>query len=122
MDKGCGSVISELYDHIMVGVEITQRSDPEYAKKVLLAAYLAFQPLHLSKLAVTAGLPPNVDLKRIVEICKFFWITKNGVVYLMHQSAKGNVEPNHQFQLRSTGPARGHTDIAMRSINEMSMN
>lgn len=115
--------LSKLYDHMMIGIENREMSDPQYCKNVLVAIFLAYHPLSPSELAVIAGLPPEIDHPQtIVEKCSSFLITKENTVYLIHQSAKDFLEANYTSKLQQGGAVQGHADISRRSIDPMSSN
>lgn len=51
--------LSELYGHMMAGIESGQMRDPEYCKNALVAAFLAYRPLSLSEIACLLDSPPR---------------------------------------------------------------
>ncbi|RYP38832.1 hypothetical protein DL768_010750 [Monosporascus sp. mg162] len=111
--------LSELYGHMITRIENGRMKDPEYCKNVLVAVSLAYRPLSISELAVVAALPSKVKPQNIVEKCGSFLSTKEGMVYLIHQSAKDYLDENYICRLQRAGTAQGHTDIGRRSIDAM---
>ncbi|KAL7917745.1 hypothetical protein ACQKWADRAFT_317118 [Trichoderma austrokoningii] len=112
--------LSELYGHMMAGIERGQMRDPEYCKNALVATFLAYRPLSLSEIAVLAGFPPKIDPQAIIDKCGSFLTVSEGTVYLIHQSAKDYLNMNYNSKLQQGGVAQGHADIYKRSIKAMS--
>jgi hypothetical protein len=73
----------EVYNHIMDKIKLENEDDELRCKNVLAAISLIYRPLSLSELAVLADLRSE-SLKRIVEICGSFLITKDNTVYPIH--------------------------------------
>ncbi|KAJ9131101.1 Vegetative incompatibility protein HET-E-1 [Pleurostoma richardsiae] len=109
------SDLSELYSHIMRGIEKGRMRDPEYCKNALVAVSLAYRPLSLCELSVVAGLPSKIDPQNIVEKCGSFLIVNGKIVEPVHQSAK-----EYLIKHQKRGVAPGHVDISRRSIHAMS--
>ncbi|KAI0124172.1 hypothetical protein BJ170DRAFT_673988 [Xylariales sp. AK1849] len=110
-----------LYGHMLTKIEKGQRKDPEYCKRALIVASLAFRPLSLDELAVVSELPPAFDPRNIVDKCGSFLNIVGNTVYLIHQSAKNYLDEQYESKLDAAGPSQGHIDIIDRSIKAMSV-
>jgi hypothetical protein len=108
----------ELYDHMMTRIESGEKIKPQDCKKILMCTVLAFRPISLSELAALSDLSRNITETAIKE-CGSFLTTREGTVYLIHQSAKDYLYDNFNRRLQSSGTAQGHVDIGQRSISAM---
>lgn len=105
--------LSELYDHIVEGIEVKQM---QHWRDVLLAALLAYRPLSILELGFVAGLEPDVRLGIIVKECGLLLVTKNQTVRLAHGSVKGYLGTVfHPAEVQ-----QGHMAIFKRSIDGIS--
>lgn len=112
--------LEDLYSHILTKIESGKKKDPEYCKRALIVASLAFRPLSLNELAIVSGLPRDIEPRNIVDKCGSFLNIVRDTVYLVHQSAKDYIDKHYESRLQAAGADQGHIDIMDRSIHAMS--
>ena len=111
--------LPQLYDHMMSRIEDVELVDPGHCKNVLGIVFLAFRPLSVPELAALCGLSISVS-EVAIEMCGSFLTLVDGVVHLIHQSAKDYLEAKYKAKIQADGLSRGHGDMARRSINALS--
>jgi len=113
-----------LYDRMMKQVCKLKRRDPEFCRRVLSTATLAYRPLHLLELQILAGLqeemPHAADLERIINMCASFLTIRNDQVYLIHQSAKDYLNTKAFDMIFPAGREHIHHNMFSRSLSVMS--
>ena len=88
------SGLSELYRRIMQQVRNNKDNElAAFALEILRSVTVAFRPLSLEELAVTAGLPKEVHhnlkiLAKYADQCGSFLTIRRNTVHFVHQSAK----------------------------------
>ena len=85
--------LDPLYERMMAQVVAQDARTVGYCKEILRSITLAFRPLQLDELAVTAGLPKDwfSDMRAVVDLvnrCGSFLTVREGVVSFIHLSAK----------------------------------
>ena len=111
--------LPQLYDHMMSRIEDVDLVDPGHCMNVLGVVLLAFRPLYVPELAALCGLSVGLS-EAAIEMCGSFLTLVDGIVHLIHQSAKDYLEAKYEAKIQSNGLARGHGDIARRSIDALS--
>jgi hypothetical protein len=86
----------------------------------LSAATLAYRPLYLAELAIVSGLPAEISgdvgyVRDIVALCGSFLTVKDGIVYLIHQSAKDYLGGRAAPAIFPFGPEQVHRGMFARS-------
>jgi hypothetical protein len=113
-----------LYDRMMKQVCKLKRRYPEFCRRVLSTATLAYRPLHLLELQILAGLqeemPHTADLERIINMCASFLTIRNDQVYLIHQSAKDYLNTKAFDMIFPIGREHIHHNMFSRSLSAMS--
>lgn len=111
--------LTDLYGHMMDKIDEGNERNRQRCKNVLAATFLAYRPPSLSEIVVLTDLPLDVA-ETAIKRCSSFLTIKDETVYLIHQSAKDYLGDNYTTRLHPAGPAQGHADISMRSIDAMS--
>jgi hypothetical protein len=101
------------------------RDTVDYCRRILCAATLAYQPLHLNEFVFAAELPDEfsdhlMDVHDLVALCGSFLTVRDNVVYLVHQSAKDYLCRAEGSQIFPHGPLYEHKRLARRSAALMS--
>ena len=118
--------LEPLYERIMD--QIQQKNDEntvQLCKKILSSVTLAFRPLHLRELGVTADIPKRIStnlqwLNHLVDLCGSFLTVREETIYFVHQSAKDYFCSGKGSQIFPLGQAEEHHKIACRSLQVMS--
>jgi hypothetical protein len=114
-----------LYDRMMKQVRQLKCRDPEFCRRILSTATLAYRPLHLLELQILAGLqeemPHKANLERIINLCASFLTVRKDQVYLIHQSAKDYLSTNAFNEIFPAGREPIHLDMFSRSLSVMSL-
>ncbi|KFA69571.1 hypothetical protein S40285_09195 [Stachybotrys chlorohalonatus IBT 40285] len=91
--KELPSGLEGLYGRMIQQLQQLKRKDAEWCSSILATVSTAYRPLHLKELGHLAGLPSAISLSAtsvqvIVTKCGSFLIVRDGIVYIIHQSAK----------------------------------
>ena len=116
--------LKSLYARMMA--QISSLSDPEdisLCLSILRAITITVRPLHLSELALVAGLPDEMDgdlasVEELVSQCGSFLTLRDMVVSFIHQSAKDFV--GQSSSIFPSGQPREHGAISHRCRELMS--
>lgn len=112
--KEMPSNLKDLYGQMLQKIHALQRGDPEYCRLALRAVVSAFRPLRIDTLCELSGLPQQIRerpkyVEKIVKMCQCFLTIEDGVVYIVHQSAKDFLQDT-LFK-----PVHGEKDYAQAS-------
>src|SRR5882762_1862691 len=117
------SGLTLVYDRMMKHI---QQLQPQYSRRclrVLSAATLAYQPLHLREIHVVAGLVKVrslEDVERIINMCGSFLTIRANYVYFIHQSAKDYLTANASAIIFPAGHKRIHYEMFSWSLDALS--
>ncbi|KAN0086995.1 vegetative incompatibility protein HET-E-1 [Elaphomyces granulatus] len=117
------SGLTLVYDRMMKHI---QQLQPQYSRRclrVLSAATLAYQPLHLREIHVVAGLVKVrslEDVERIINMCGSFLTIRDNYVYFIHQSAKDYFTTNASAIIFPAGHERIHYEMFSWSLDALS--
>jgi WD40 domain-containing protein/NACHT domain-containing protein len=117
------SGLTLVYDRMMKHI---QQLQPQYSRRclrVLSAATLAYQPLHLREIHVVAGLVKVrslEDLERIINMCGSFLTTRDNYIYFIHQSTKDYLTLNASTIVFPAGHEQIHHEMFSWSLDVLS--
>ena len=102
--------------------------DVKFCKCIIVSAILARRPLHLKELGAIADLPKGLwedlslleELEGLVQLCGSFPTIREGIVYVVHQSAKDFFTAGNGSNMISSSHQEEHGKIAYRSSDLMS--
>jgi hypothetical protein len=118
--------LEPLYERILQQIEgLQDAKDVEYCRRILLAAVLAFRPLHLDEFVFVADLPNEFTgeilyVQELVELCGSFLTVRDGMVYLVHQSVKDYLSGKSGQWIFPDGLLGAHKSLAHRLLTLMS--
>lgn len=117
------STLRGIYDRMME--QIINSSIPmfEACRQALLAAVVAYRPLHLCEMRILAAFKPLAIPKRIILRCGLLSIRESDqTVSFIHQSAEDYLidqESKFHSKLFPDGHSDGHRNIVIRSVTAM---
>jgi len=105
-------------------IQNLKRKNSKYCQLVLSVATLAYQPLHLTELAIISGLPTAISayanrVREVVTLCGSFLTVRESVVYLIHQSVKDYLSTRRSYIFPS-GHSEAHYAMFTRSVRALS--
>ncbi|KAN0086965.1 hypothetical protein V8E54_000653 [Elaphomyces granulatus] len=117
------SGLTLVYDRMMKHIQQLQSRYSRRCLRVLSAATLAYQPLHLREIHVVAGLVTVrslEDVERIINMCGSFLTIRDNHVYFIHQSAKDYLTTNAPAIIFPAGHERIHYEMFSWSLDALS--
>ena len=115
--------LDPIYERMMKQVECSEAVKD--CKCIITSAVLAQRPLHLKELGAIADLrmelrEDQLSLKKQVQRCGSFLTIREGIVYLVHQSAKDFFTAGKGASIISLNHQEEHGKFAYRSLDLMS--
>jgi hypothetical protein len=117
--------LKDVYLQMMQQIQGLRRGNPEFCRSILSTVAAAYRPLHLLELGVLSGLPgkilsANESIAKIVNMCGSFLTIQDGIVYIIHQSAKDFLSTDTSSTIFPSGIEGVHHTIFSRSLQVMS--
>jgi hypothetical protein len=118
--------LEPLYERILQQIEkLEDKEDVECCRRILLAAVLAFRPLHLDEFAFVADLPNEFTgkpdyVQEVVELCGSFFTIREDMVFFVHQSVKDYLSGKSGQWIFPAGLLGAHKSLAHRLLTLMS--
>ncbi|KFA53540.1 hypothetical protein S40293_10316, partial [Stachybotrys chartarum IBT 40293] len=121
--KQLPSGLEGLYDQMIQQIQQLERKNPERCSLVLATVSTAYRPLNLQELGHLAGLPSVISssssgIQVVVSMCGSFLTIRDGVVYIIHQSAKDFLSSN--TFIFPSGMEAQHFQLFSRSLDLLS--
>ncbi|KAG8664730.1 uncharacterized protein FPOAC1_013510 [Fusarium poae] len=113
--------LNPLYKRMME--QISNSDDADICKEILATASVVYRPITLEELKVLA---PSLedddydDLPQIISSCGSFLTLREGVIYLVHQSAKEFLLNEVSDQVLTYGEVHQHHAIFSKSLTALS--
>lgn len=105
-------------------IQAKDEEDKEICIRILRAASLAFRPLSIEELIITADLPfkllENNDLDLLIDYCGSFIILRQHVLYFVYQSAKDYLIDDGASKLFTAGFQTDYSLVISRSLDAIS--
>ncbi|KAN0087004.1 WD40-repeat-containing domain protein [Elaphomyces granulatus] len=117
------SGLTLVYDRMMKHIQQLQPQNSRRCLRVLSAATLAYQPLHLREIHVVAALVKVrslEDVERIINMCGSFLTIRDNYIYFIHQSAKDYLTTNASAIIFPAGRERIHYEMFSWSLDVLS--
>lgn len=113
--------LAAVYRRMINQIQHQRRGNAQFCWKIISTIFTAYYPLSLDELGVLSGLPKDISANlesiiKLVTLCGSFLTIRQGIVYLIHQSAKDFLS-TEMFQSDS---ARRHADIFEQSTAAIS--
>ncbi|KAF3076988.1 hypothetical protein CFAM422_000564 [Trichoderma lentiforme] len=117
--------LKEIYRRMISKIQNHRQLIAEQCWLLLATAAVAYRPLRLDELALLAGLRDDIlDKPRliveVVNLCGSFLTILNGIVYIIHQSAKEFLLEDESRDIFPLGIGHIHYAIFWRSLETMS--
>ncbi|KFA81663.1 hypothetical protein S40288_09150 [Stachybotrys chartarum IBT 40288] len=122
--KELPSGLEGLYGRMIQQIQQLKRKDPERCSSVLATVSTAYRPLYLEELGHLAGLPSAISssttgIHVVVTMCGSFLAVRDGIVYIIHQSAKDFLSSN--TYIFPSGMEDQHDRLFSRSLDHLSV-
>lgn len=113
--------LDAVYGRMLTKVEELKWGDSSLCLHILAAVTLTTQPMHLAELGAISGLEKQIaddveSVRSLVNRCGSFLTVKDGIVYLIHQSAKEYLGGTASRTVFPDGATRVHYDLFTRSL------
>ncbi|KAL6834742.1 NACHT domain-containing protein [Trichoderma camerunense] len=117
--------LKEVYRRMVRQIQKHRRRIAEQCWLLLSTAAAAYRPLRLDELALLAGIRDNISdtprfITEVVDLCGSFLTILNGIVYMIHQSAKEFLTEDASRDIFPLGISHTHYIIFSKSLETMS--
>ncbi|KAK4075503.1 uncharacterized protein Triagg1_4624 [Trichoderma aggressivum f. europaeum] len=117
--------LKELYRRMIRQIQKYRRRIAEQCWLLLSTAVVAYRPLRLDELGLLAGIQDSISDKpqsiaEVAKLCGSFLSILNGIVYIIHQSAKEFLTGDASRDIFPLGISYTHHAIFSRSLQAMS--
>lgn len=117
--------LKEVYRRMVRQIQKHRRRIAEQCWLLLSTAAAAYRPLRLDELALLAGIRDNISdtprfITEVVDLCGSFLTILNGIVYMIHQSAKEFLTEDASRDIFPLGISHTHYAIFSKSLETMS--
>ncbi|KAL7797848.1 quinon protein alcohol dehydrogenase-like superfamily [Trichoderma afarasin] len=117
--------LKDAYRRMIRQIQKHKQRIAEQCWLLLSTAAVAYRPLRLDELALLAGLRDNISGKprfivEVVNLCGSFLTIQNGIVYIIHQSAKEFLLEDESRDIFPLGISHIHYVIFWKSLEAMS--
>ncbi|KAK5994621.1 Vegetative incompatibility protein HET-E-1 [Cladobotryum mycophilum] len=103
--------------------EIGKSADADVCKQILAIVSIVYRPITLMELRYLVGsleMYDDEDVKELIALCGSFLALREGVIYLVHQSAKDFLFTKKPDAIFSSGVEDAHHIIFSRSLRGLS--
>lgn len=117
--------LKEVYRRMIKQIQENRQRIAEQCRALLSTVAVAYRPLRLDELALLAGVQDNISDKpqfitELVNLCGSFLTILNGIVYMIHQSAKEFLTEDASGYIFPHGISHTHYVIFSKSLKTMS--
>ncbi|TEY29165.1 hypothetical protein BOTCAL_0965g00010 [Botryotinia calthae] len=115
------SELDPLYNRMME--QIVSMEDIEAAQlclEILAIVVIAYRPVTLDELVSLMKMNNEISLEEIIQLCGFFLVSRDGIVFFVHQSAKDFLSKKAARTIFPDGTSKVHNRAFLNSITVMS--
>lgn len=116
--------LKEIYQRMLNQISTLKRQYPDLCRTVLATVIATYRPLHLRELGVLSKLPGREfdivqTVENIVKMCGSFLTIREGIVYVIHQSASDFLQEEAYSNIFPSGVGDTHQLVVHQSIQIM---